>query len=278
MVAGCRFWGGNEEQRAQYQPRERGDLAIETISQDGGRSGEPGRLFAGVEPGREIDQEDDRETEKADGEDEVAEPPATAEPCGAGECAGEKGEGNQEVGMRLPRRFDFHGRRRGRGEARVAGLADLDRVVGDELRGDQAAGGDDDDHAGRLLRREELTRPGRQGGGAADRAPDAPFARREAAEHQAQNWTQCSTGALLHFPGLHQERFHPRPEPCPHPPCSGADPFGAPRYPPIGADKQAVAPSIRALRPPLGGWRSGLRQQPIAEAIRPLGPSSGRGR
>ena len=84
MVAGRRLWGGNEEQRAQHQPRERGDLAIETIPQDGRRAGEPGGLFAGVEPGREIDQEGYRQAEKADGEDEATETPAAAEPCAGG--------------------------------------------------------------------------------------------------------------------------------------------------------------------------------------------------
>ena len=51
MVAGCRFWGEDEEQAAQDHARRRGQLGVEALLENGGGAGEQGGLRAGVQAG-----------------------------------------------------------------------------------------------------------------------------------------------------------------------------------------------------------------------------------
>jgi hypothetical protein len=76
MVAVRRFWGHNKEQPAQHQSARGGDLGVEAVLEDRGGAGELRGLGARVEPGRPVDQEDDREAEQPEGEDDAAEAPA----------------------------------------------------------------------------------------------------------------------------------------------------------------------------------------------------------
>jgi hypothetical protein len=272
MVAGCRFWGGNEEKRAQHQTSESSDLAVKTVPQDGNRTGEPRGLPAGIEPSREVDEEYERQAEKPEWEDEPAKAPPPAPPCRR-EGRRKECERNQNIGMRLARRLDFHGGRCGRGKAGVARLTYLDRVVVDELRDHQAAGGDNDHQTGRTLRRQDGACPRRQGDG----APDASFASRKAAKHQSQNRPECSAAGAQQQPGKCNERLRPRPEPCAGPLCPGAEAPGDPRDARMGTDEHPVAPSIEALGPPLQGGRSRLQQHSVGPSIDALTPSSWRG-
>jgi hypothetical protein len=74
MVAGRRLRGRDQQQAAEHQAGRRGDLGVEAVEQDGGGGGEARRLGAGVEPSRQIDQQDHRQAQHPKNEDDPPEP------------------------------------------------------------------------------------------------------------------------------------------------------------------------------------------------------------
>jgi hypothetical protein len=83
MVAGRSFWSHNEECTAQHQPRRSGDLGVETVIEDRLCTREARGLTTGVEPSREVNEEDDDKAEQAEGEDDPAQSaPAFIAQCG----------------------------------------------------------------------------------------------------------------------------------------------------------------------------------------------------
>jgi hypothetical protein len=152
MVAGRRFWGRNEQCPTQHQPRSRGYLGVEAVIEDRLCPGEAGSLGAGVEPGRQVDQERDGDAEQAEREDDPSQPPAfSVAHDHQGQGGGKQRDRNQQVGMCLARRFNVDRGWGGRREAGVARLPDLDRAVVHELGGDEATGRGEDRHADRPL-------------------------------------------------------------------------------------------------------------------------------
>ena len=78
MVAGRRLRGEYEQRSAQHQARRGGDLGVEAVVEDGACAGEAGGWPAVVETGRQVDEEDDGETERSQREDDAAKLTATA--------------------------------------------------------------------------------------------------------------------------------------------------------------------------------------------------------
>jgi hypothetical protein len=90
MVAGRRFWGHNEQCATEHQAGGGGDLGVEAVVEDRLRAGKARRLDAGVEAGREVDQEDQPEAEQSEREDDPTQ--AATSPVaqdGEGEGGGE---------------------------------------------------------------------------------------------------------------------------------------------------------------------------------------------
>jgi elongation factor G len=185
MVAGRRLWGYNEERAAQHQARSGGDLGVEAVIEDRLGAGEAGRLGAGVEAGRQVDEEDDGQAEQAQREDD---PPQATPPLAVqhrqGEAGGEQGHGDEQVGMGLAGGLRAHGRGARRRQPGVTGLADLDRAVIDELGGEETGRGAEDRQADRPLRRQHATGPGRDALRAGGSAQQALFDPGEAAEEK----------------------------------------------------------------------------------------------
>ena len=77
MVAGRRLWSQHEQHSSQHQSGRGSQLGVEAVEQDGGGAGEARRVSAEVEPGGTVDQEGDREADKAKGVDEPTRPRAT---------------------------------------------------------------------------------------------------------------------------------------------------------------------------------------------------------
>jgi hypothetical protein len=180
MVAGRSPWGSHQQQTAEDQPDRGGQLGVEAILEHGRRARELGCLRAGVEPGRQVHQEDDREAERSEAGDDATQPSPARAQRAHGERRGQQRHWDEEVGVRLAGRLDSHSGGRGR-QAGIARLPHLDTAVVGELGGDQAGGGGDDDGADRTVWREDGAgadrRPPRQSGCAAhsalDRAEDA---------------------------------------------------------------------------------------------------------
>ncbi|MGC1852573.1 MAG: hypothetical protein WA687_09070, partial [Solirubrobacterales bacterium] len=155
MVAGRRLWGHNEQDATQHQTGRRRDLGIEAVVEDRLGTGETRGRCTRVQPGGQIDQKDDREAERSEGEDDSPQPAAAlVAQRGQGESGGKQRHRDQQVGMGLPGGLDLDGRGRCSRQAGVARLADLDRAVVGELGGDQEGGGGDDRQADCPLRRE----------------------------------------------------------------------------------------------------------------------------
>jgi hypothetical protein len=76
MVAGRRLWGRNEERSAKHQACRGGDLGVEAVVEDGLGTGEARGLAAGIEAGRQVDEEDHSEAEQPEREDDPAQPVA----------------------------------------------------------------------------------------------------------------------------------------------------------------------------------------------------------
>jgi hypothetical protein len=205
MVAGRCLWSDDQQQSPEHQACRRGDLGVEAVEQDRGRAGEARGERAGVLAGRQIDQQDDREAQRSEGEDDSAEAAAAAAQDGERQRCGEQRHREQHVGVRLA--GGFGSRRRGArpGQARVAGLADLHGAVVDELRDRQAGCGAEDRQADGPLGGEY----GAEAGGDADRpraaAQQGAFEPREAAEEEAGNGPQAAAGPSLPMQHPHSQ-------------------------------------------------------------------------
>jgi hypothetical protein len=92
MVAGRRFWGGNEEQRADHQARKGGDLTVKAAPEDGYRSREARGLFTGIKASRQINEENESEAKDAQRQHEPAQAPAPPPPGGGGKGGCEEGD------------------------------------------------------------------------------------------------------------------------------------------------------------------------------------------
>ena len=231
MVAGRRFWGQDKQQPGQHQTPRRGELGIEAVAEDGGRSREARGLRSLVETGGHVDEQCDREAEGAEGEDDSAE--AAAAPVASdegGEHRGQQGDRQQQVGVRLACLLDTDRGRGGGGKARVAGLSDLDGAVVDELGGREAEGGGGDRGADRPLRRQHRARPRRQPGRQVAGPQQAPFEPRQEAEEP--------------------HRRGPQPPPCrvSQAPCLDTDPPPTTLERRPGAQQQAVSPPVDPSR------------------------------
>jgi hypothetical protein len=102
MVAGRRFWGHNEERTTEHQAGGSGDLGVEPVIEDCLRSREERGLGAGVEPGRQVDQQDDGKAEQAEGEDDPPQPTSSSVAKDhQGKGGGEQRHRDQQVGVGL---------------------------------------------------------------------------------------------------------------------------------------------------------------------------------
>ncbi|MET0305814.1 MAG: hypothetical protein ABW196_06245 [Solirubrobacterales bacterium] len=120
-------------------------MGIEAVVENGLCAGEARGLGAHVEAGGKVDEQDHGEAEQPEREDDSAQPaPALVAQGGEREHGGEHGDRDQEEGMRFAGTLGADGGGARRRQARVAGLADLDRAVVDELGRDQADGRADD--------------------------------------------------------------------------------------------------------------------------------------
>jgi hypothetical protein len=207
MVAGCRLWGHHEKRATQHQPRRCGDLGVEAVVENRLGAGEAGGRGTDVQSTREVDEEDDREAEQAQGEDDPAQPaPSLVAQGEQGECGGEQGDGDQEVGVRLTGGPGAHRRRAGRRQAGVARLADFNCPVVDELGGDQAAGRGDDGQADRPPRRQHGAGAGRGSLRPGGESKQALFKQGQAAKENYGGGAQAAGDA----PGAHPQRMaHP---------------------------------------------------------------------
>jgi hypothetical protein len=233
MVAGRSPRGDDEQQSSEHQPGAGHELRIEADLEDRGGPGEARGELADVAPGGQVDEEDDGEADDAEQEDDPAEPIATGSPCDQRQHSGDQPERDQQVGVGGARRFGSEQRRRGRRQARVAGLSDLDPAVVDELRSDQAPRCGEDHAADRPFRGQRRARPG---GGTDCPVPgpqQSPFEQREAAQEEHPDREQAATDPAR--PALRS-----RPESA----SAALD-----RRP--GADEQAIGPAIdrRGHRP-----------------------------
>jgi hypothetical protein len=164
MVAGRESRSQNEQQSGEHQPGRGGELGVVPDLQDRRGSREARRQLADVEPGRTVDEEDDGEADEAEGEYDPAEPVAPGEGGEQADRDRDRTDRDEQVGVCGAGGFDALERRRGAGQARVAGLSDLDPAVVDELRGDEKAPGGEDHAADRPFRGEK--------GAGAGRGPD----------------------------------------------------------------------------------------------------------
>jgi hypothetical protein len=256
MVAGCRLWGDNEEGAAQHQADRGGELYVEGGVEDRLGAGEARRRRADAGSRRQVDEEDDGEAEGAEDEDDPAEAAAAlVAQHGEGESRGEQGHRHEQVGVGLAGGLRVDGGRGGGGQPGVLGLADLDRVVIDELDREQAGRRGEDREADRPLESEHgpgsgrhLPRPGRG-------AQQPPFHPGEPAQDE-------------HADG---------PQPAARPPRRGshdrANPASNCGEPRPNADQQPVEAPVRCPRPPPDPRR--LHQQRVEAPIRP--PSEGLG-
>jgi len=102
MVAGRRFWGHNEERTTKHQTGCGGDLGIEAVKEDSLRAGEARSLDAGIDPRRQVDQQDHGEAEQAEGKDDSPQaPPPPVMEHDEGEGSGQQRHRNQQVGVGL---------------------------------------------------------------------------------------------------------------------------------------------------------------------------------
>ncbi len=211
MVAGRRFWGDNEQHAAQHQACGGRDLRVEAVVEDRLGAGEAGRLDTRVEPGRQVDEEDDGKADQAEHEDDSSQPPpALVAQRDQGQKGSEQRDGNQQERVRLAGGLRVHGRRACRRQPGIAQLVDLDRAVVDELRGDQAAGSGEDGEADRPLRGEH----GAEAGGATPRpgcvAQQPSFEQGQATEEEnadgAQTAAEATPSGLRRTPGLGESR------------------------------------------------------------------------
>ncbi len=192
MVAGRGFWSHNEERSAQHQAGRGGDLGVEAVVENGLGAGEARGLGTHVEAGGKVDEEDHGEAEQAEGKDDSAQaaPPFVAQ-HGEREGGGEGGDGNQEEGMGFPGTLDGDGGSAGSRQARVAGLADLDRSVIDELSRDQADGRTHDGQADRSLWRQHGAGPSRGPAGKRGNTQETSFEPRHQAEEEDGHRSQA---------------------------------------------------------------------------------------
>jgi len=197
MVAGRRFWGCNEERSAQHQAGRGGNLGIEAVVEDGLGAGEARRLAAGIEPGREVDEEDYGEAEQPEGEDDPAQSVAAlVADHGERHGGGEHGYGDQEEGMGVTGALGRDGGGACRRQAGVTGLADLHRPVIGELGRDQTASGADDGHADRPLGGQHGAESGCRPPRPPAPAEQAPFQHREATKQEYTGRTQAAEQPL----------------------------------------------------------------------------------
>jgi elongation factor G len=233
MVAGRRLWGQDKEQSGQHQAARRGELGVEASAEDGGRSGEAGRLCALVEPGRHVDEEDDREGERAEGDDDATEaPPAPVGRDDHRQRRGQQGHRQQQVGMGLAGLFRSNRGWGGGWQPCVAWLPDLDGTVVDEL-GDREAGGDGGDRrADRPLRRKHGARSPRQ--------PDCQVSRPQ----------QASFDPCQDAEEAHAERAQSPSRPASPAPRPGIGPPPATRQGRPGPQQQPVPLSVDLARRP----------------------------
>jgi hypothetical protein len=154
----------------------------------------------------------------------------------------------------LARRLGGDGGRRRRRQARVAGLADLDRAVIDELGDRQAGGGSDDDEADRPLWRQHRAGPGR-GPNRQVAPPQQPaFERREQPEEANCEWPQPAPESARKAAEAAQQTLEPRPAAHQH--RVGA-PIGRPRPGP-----HSRRPDQDRVEAPIGGPRPGFGPYP----------------
>jgi hypothetical protein len=183
MVAGRRSWGHNEERATQHQAGGGGDLGVETVEENRLGAGEARGLGAHVEPGRQVDEEDDGKADQAEHEDDSSQPPSSlVVHRDQGQKGREQRDGNQQERVRLAGGLRVHGRRACRRQPGVAQLVDLYSAVIDELRRDQTAGSRQDGEADRPSWREHGTGAGRAASRAAGAAQQPAFDQRQAAE------------------------------------------------------------------------------------------------
>jgi hypothetical protein len=120
-------------------------------------------LAALVEAGREVHEEDHGDREQAQGADHEAEVAPLPHQRQEAENARSDANRDQQVGVGGASGPRFHRRGVGDlGEARIAGLPDLDRAVVDELRGGEADAGSDQEHRRGSSRGDDLAGGGRQ--------------------------------------------------------------------------------------------------------------------
>ncbi len=139
----------------------------------------------------EVDEEDHGDRDEAQPDHAEAEPAAIAARAEHPEDGGHEAERKQEIGVRLASGADVDGGRPGDpGQVRVAGLADLDAAVVDELRGDEAGAGGDDDEADCPPRSDHRAGGGRGPHGCGATAPQRSLSYGETAEEQRRRRSQ----------------------------------------------------------------------------------------
>ena len=253
MVAGRRLWGDDEERAAEHQPRSGGELGVEAVLEHRGRAGEHRRLFADVESLRPVDEKDDEGAEQAEDEDDAPEARPAAEAGEQAESAGGDRDRHQQVGVGVDRGLERHGRRlRDFGQALVAGLADLDPAVVDELRDQQTGGGGDDGGADRPFGREDRARPSGGADRRSGRPPPGPLADAERPQEEDAERPQP--------PAAPAQRPHSacvqRPSPAQQAPTPAnarqARLAAVAQDRPLGSDQNAVHATVDRPRPPEG--------------------------
>jgi len=176
MVAGRRLWGRNEERAAQHQAGGGGDLGVEAVIEDRFGAGEAGGLDTRIEADRQIDEEDDREADKAEHEDDPSQAPSPfVAHRDEGQEGGEQRDGNQHECVRLAGGLHVHRRRACRRQSGIAQLVDFNRAVVDELCGDKTGRCAEDREADRPLRGEYGADTGSAAPRPGGRAQQPPF-------------------------------------------------------------------------------------------------------
>jgi hypothetical protein len=242
MVAGRRLGGGDQQGAAKDQPRCRCQLGIEAVLENSCGSRETRGLRTDVEPGRQIDQQDDREAEDAEDGDDAPQLAATGAHRRNRKDSGEQGDRDQHVEVRLPGGPGSNRRWRCGGQPGVTGLPHLDRAVINELRGDQAGRGGDDHGADRTVGRDRCADANRCAPCSRRRGACASLRKRQAAEEHYAEWAQAP-----------------------------AKPSTPAAYPCADAPRRAARLPIGAHRPP----RDSRSQGPAAARhLRPGGPHS----
>ncbi len=205
MVAGRRFRGHNEQGTAEHQTGCGGDLGVEAVIEDRLGPRKTRRLFADVEAGGQIDQEDDREAEQAKHEDDSPEPTASlVAQRPKGEKRRKQRHGDQQVGVGLAGGLGIHGRRGRSRQPGIARLADLDRAVLGELGCDQERRGGEDGQADRTLWGEHRAGAGGDTPRPGSASQQAPFEQGKATEEnhadRAQATAEASAGRARRAP------------------------------------------------------------------------------